>query len=71
MQANFSSFYLEETWGNGACEGTQAVLAIFGKLPAGNLRVLGCIGSLSKNSYGRYRPFMDSIRLSGFGERHR
>ena len=21
--------YLEETWGNGACEGTQAVLAIF------------------------------------------
>ena len=24
-----------------------------------------------QNSYGRYRPFMDSVRLSGFGERHR
>ncbi len=23
-----ASFYLEEIWGNGACEGTQAVLAI-------------------------------------------
>lgn len=48
----FSSFYLEETWGNGACEGTQAVLAIFAKLPEGNLRVLGCIGSLSKTHTG-------------------
>ena len=35
-----------------ACEGTQAVLAIFGKLPEGNLRVLGCIGSLSKTHTG-------------------
>ena len=35
-----------------ACEGTQAVLAIFGKLPVGNLRVLGCIGSLSKTHTG-------------------
>jgi len=46
---------LEEIWGNGACEGTQAVLAIFaifGKLPEGNLRVLGCIGSLSKTHTG-------------------
>jgi len=48
----FSSFYLEETWKNGACEGTQAVLAIFGKLPGENLRVLGCIGSLSKTHTG-------------------
>lgn len=24
----FSSFHSEETWENGACEGTQAVLAI-------------------------------------------
>ena len=24
----FSSFHLEEIWGNGACEGTQAVLAV-------------------------------------------
>lgn len=35
-----------------ACEGTQAVLAIFGKLPVGNLRVLGCIGSLLKTNVG-------------------
>lgn len=35
-----------------ACEGTQAVLAIFGKLPGENLRVLGCIGSLSKTHTG-------------------
>ena len=48
----FSSFHLEETWVNGACEGTQAVLAIFGKLPEGNLRVLGCIGSLFKTHTG-------------------
>lgn len=48
----FASFHLEETWENGACEGTQAVLAIFGKLPAGNLRVLGCIGSLLKTYTG-------------------
>ncbi len=34
-----ASFHLEETCGNGACEGTPAVLAIFGKLPEGNLRV--------------------------------
>lgn len=48
MQANFFKFLLGRNLGNGACEGTQAVLAIFGKLPEGNLRVLGCIGSLSK-----------------------
>ena len=35
-----------------ACEGTQAVLAIFGKLSEGNLRVLGCIGSLYKTHTG-------------------
>ena len=51
-----SQFSQVSTWKklekNGACEGTQAVLAIFGKLPEGNLRVLGCIGSLSKTHTG-------------------
>ena len=47
-----SQFSQVFTWENGACEGTQAVLAIFGKLPGGNLRVLGCIGSLSKTHTG-------------------
>ena len=49
MQASFHKISVDrESCENGACEGTQAVLAIFGKLPEGNLRVLGCIGSLSK-----------------------
>lgn len=48
----FSSFRLEETLENGAYGRPQAVLAIFGKLPEGNLRVLGCIGSLFKTHTG-------------------
>ena len=52
MQANFLKFLLGRNLGKCACEGTQAVLAIFGKLPARNLRVLGCIGSLSKTHTG-------------------
>lgn len=66
----FSSFHLEETWVNGACEGTQAVLAIFGKLPEGNLRVLGCIDSLFKTHKGVTAHSSDSVRLSGSVVRH-
>ena len=69
--SQFFKFLLGRNLGNGACEGTQAVLAIFGKLPEGNLRVLGCIGSLSKTHTRRYRPFMDSVRLFSSVERHR
>ena len=56
----FSNFHLKETWENGACEGTQAVLAILLQSVRRKIASFRLHRQPAQNSYGRNRPFWDS-----------
>ncbi len=50
LASQFSQFPLEETWGNGACEGTQAVLAILLQIARKGICVLYELRRVSYNT---------------------
>lgn len=57
----FASFHLEETCGNGACEGTQAVLAILLQIARREFACCVSIGERSATQKGVTALVMDGV----------
>lgn len=57
----FSSFHSEETWENGACEGTQAVLAILLQIARREFACCTSLGECPITHKGVTARFSDSL----------